>query len=225
MEIRSKERPKGILQSMVPQKELDLYLNKLAGTVGEVYDTLNQRLIDPNAVGIGKTYQDFAATLASLNATTAKLDAMLSRSSGNIEKSLKNVEALTSRLNNNMASVDSILDNTAILTARLKEIDFKKTIDGTAENANAAITKLQGTLDNADKALSEVTALINGVKAGEGTVGKLFTDDGLYFKLTKASEQLEKFLIDFENHPYRYMPLKSRSKVKKYDRKDGKNQD
>jgi phospholipid/cholesterol/gamma-HCH transport system substrate-binding protein len=216
---------KGILQSMIPQEELDRYLNQLASTVGAVYDTLNQRLVDPNAVGIGKSYQDFAATLSSLNATTARIDAMLSKSSGSIEKSIKNVEALTSNLNDNMASVDSILNNTVTLTAQLKEIDLKKTIDGTAENANDAIVKLKGTLENADKALAEVTALLNGIKAGDGTVGKLFTDDGLYFKLTQASEQLEKFLLDFETHPYRYMPLKSRSKVKRYDKKDGKNQD
>ncbi len=214
---------KGLLKSMIPQEELEIYLAQLGGTVGEVYDTLNQRLTDPNAEGIGKSFQDFSATLASLNATTAKLDRLIARSSGAIEGSLKNVEALTSKLNNNMASVDSILENTSALTAKLNKIDLDKTINGTAENANEAITKLKATLEGADKAMAEVTALLNGVKAGEGTVGKLFTDDGLYFKLTKASEQLEKFLLDFETHPYRYMPLKSRKKVKRYDKKDGKN--
>ncbi|MFT5385567.1 MAG: phospholipid/cholesterol/gamma-HCH transport system substrate-binding protein [Saprospiraceae bacterium] len=216
---------KGILQSMIPQEELDRYLNQLAATVGAVYDTLNQRLVDPNAVGIGKSYQDFAATLSSLNATTARIDAILSRSSGNIEKSIENVEALTSNLSNNMASVDSILNNTVALTAQLREIDLKKTIDATSENANQAITKLKGTLENADKALAEVTALLNGVKAGEGTVGKLFTDDGLYDKLAKASEELEKLLLDVKESPYRYIPLKNRAKIKRYDKKDGKNQD
>jgi len=211
---------KGLLKSMVPQEELELYLGQLGGTVGEVYDTLNQRLTDPNAEGIAKSFQDFSATLASLNATTARLDALIARSSGSIENSLKNVETLTSKLNNNMVAVDSILNNTSALTAQLKEIDLKKTINGTSENANEAINKLKGTLESADKAMAEVTALLNGVKAGEGTVGKLFTDDGLYFKLTKASEQLEAFLIDFEKAPYRYMPLKSRNKVKRYDRKD-----
>ncbi len=214
---------KGILQSMIPQDELDLYLNKLGGTVGEVYDTLNQRLVDPNAVGIGKSFQDFSATLANLNATTSKLNNMLARSSGSIEHSLKNVEALTSKLNKNMAAVDSIISNTASLTAKLNEIDLKETIDGTAQNANEAITKLKGTLEGADKTLAEVTTLLASVKAGEGTIGKLFTDDGLYFKLSKASEQLEKLLVDLESAPYRYVPLKSRRKVKRYDRKDGKN--
>lgn len=214
---------KGILQSMVPQEELERYLNQLAATVGAVYDTLNQRMVDPHAVGIGKSYQDFAATLAKLNATTGRIDAILSKSSGNIEKSIQNVEELTSNLSNNMTLVDSILNNTLALTAQLKEIDLKKTIDGTSENANEAITKLKGTLENADKALAEVTALLNGIKAGEGTVGKLFTDDGLYAKMAKASEELEKLLIDFKESPYRYMPLKSRAKVKRYDKKDGKN--
>lgn len=213
---------KGLLQSMVPQEELDIYLSQLGGTVGEIYDTLNQRLTDPNAEGIGKSFQDFSATLNNLNATTTRLNNMLARSSGAIEASLKNVELLTAKLNSNMAAVDSILVNTSSLTAKLDKIDLEKTINGTAENANEAITELKKTLENANGAMAEVTTLLNGVKAGEGTVGKLFTDDGLYFKLSQASEQLEQFLIDFENAPYRYIPLKSRNKVKRYDRKDGK---
>ncbi len=212
----------GLLKSMVPQEELALYLDQLGGTVGEVYDTLNQRLTDPNAEGIGKTFQDFAATLENLNATTSKLNAMLARSSGNIEASLKNVESLTNKLDNNMASVDTILQNTAKLTTQLSEIDLKNTIEGTANNANEAITKLQGTLAGADKAIAEVTVLLNGVKAGEGTMGKLFTDDELYYKLSEAGKQIESFLKDLENSPYRYIPLKSRNKINRYDRKDNK---
>lgn len=213
---------KGLLQSMVPQEELSMYLNQLSGTVGEVYDTLNQRLIDPNAEGIGKSFQDFSATLASLNTTTAKLDALIARSSGAIEGSLKNVETLTANLNARMGTVDSILNNTATLTAQLKEIDLDKTINGTTTNANEAIAKLKQTLESADLALAEVNKLMKGINAGEGTVGKLFTDDGLYEQLSNAGQQLDQFLEDFERAPYRYMPLKNRNKVKRYDKKDGK---
>jgi phospholipid/cholesterol/gamma-HCH transport system substrate-binding protein len=215
-------RSKGLLKSMVPQEELELYLSQLSGTVGEIYDTLNQRLTDPNAEGIGKSFQDFAATLDNLNATTNKLNLLLARSSGNIESSLKNVESLTGKLDKNMASIDSILDNTARLTAKLNEIDLKKTIENTAENANEAINKLQETLTGADKAIAEVTTLLNGVKAGDGTIGKLFTDDELYYKLSEAGKQIESFLKDLENSPYRYIPLKTRNQINRYDRKDDK---
>lgn len=213
---------KGLLKSMVPQDELALYLDQLGGTVGEIMDTLNNKLTDPDAEGVGKAFQDLSATLLNLNKTTAKLDAMLARSSGNIENSLKNVEALTGKLNNNMASVDSILNNATAITAQLRDTDLKKTIEGTSANANEAITELRNTMATANKALGEVNTLLAGVKAGDGTIGKLFTDDGLYKQLSDVSLQLDQFLTDFERAPYRYMPLKSRSKVKRHDRKDGK---
>ncbi len=213
---------KGILQSMVPQDELAQYLEQLGSTVSEVLDTINQKLTDPNAEGVGKAFQDFSATLENLNATTGRLNNLLARSSGNIESSLKNVDALTSKLNDNMASVDSILANTAAITAQLKEIDLKKTIEETGDNANEAIAKLQGTLDTADKAMAELTSLLNGIKAGKGTMGKLFTDEELYNSLNATSKQLQEFLKDLENSPYRYIPLKSRKKIQRYDRKDGR---
>lgn len=213
---------KGLLQSMVPQEELAQYLNQLGATVGEVMDTINHKLTDPNAEGIGKAFQDFSATLANLNATTNRLNSLLARSSGNIESSLKNVDDLTAKLNKNMASVDSILSNTTTITQQLSEVDLKKTIEDTGKNANEAIAQLKSTLENADKAMAEVTALINGVKAGDGTIGKLFTDEELYNKLSAATAQLDQFLEDFENSPYRYIPLKSRKKIQRYDRKDGR---
>ena len=69
--------------------------------------------------------------------------------------------------------------------------------------------------------MNEVTAILANAKAGQGTLGKLITDDTLYYKLSSASQQLETFLLDLETKPYRYIPFKSRRKIKRYDRKDG----
>jgi len=50
---------------------------------------------------------------------------------------------------------------------------------------------------------------------GEGTLGKLSTDDTLYknaseatANLNKATQELNKLLVDFQAHPRKYVNLK-----------------
>ena len=126
-------------------------------------------------------------------------------------------------LKNNNDQITKILESTAEFSTKLSEVDLATTVD----NANKAIAstsstmdQLNNTLGTADTALSEVSTILADAKAGKGTLGKLITNDTLYYQLSSMSQQIETFLKDFEASPYRYVPLKSRRKVKRYDRKD-----
>ena len=52
------------------------------------------------------------------------------------------------------------------------------------------------------------------------SLGKLLQDDQLYYELKNLSTSTDSLIEDFQERPYRYMPFKSRKKVKKFDRQD-----
>jgi phospholipid/cholesterol/gamma-HCH transport system substrate-binding protein len=61
---------------------------------------------------------------------------------------------------------------------------------------------------------------MNKVNSGEGTLGKLLTDDKIYQRLNSATLAADTLFNDFQERPYRYVPFKSRKRVLKHDRKD-----
>ena len=66
----------------------------------------------------------------------------------------------------------------------------------------------------------QIDELVTQLKAGEGTLGMLLQDDGLYTNLNALSFSLDSLMTDIQEKPYRYVPLKSRRKVEKFDRQD-----
>ena len=65
--------------------------------------------------------------------------------------------------------------------------------------------------------------MVGKIKQGEGSLGKLMQDEELYNNIKSLSERADSLVNDIQDRPYRYMPLKSRRKVLKYDAKDAGN--
>ena len=74
-----------------------------------------------------------------------------------------------------------------------------------------AVGGLGYTLDKSSKSLESI---LGRMDRGEGTLGKLSTDDTLYknaseatANLNKATQELNKLLADFQAHPKKYINL------------------
>ena len=48
---------------------------------------------------------------------------------------------------------------------------------------------------------------MEGIEQGEGSVGKLLKDDGLYINLENASKELEELLREIKEHPRRFVNI------------------
>lgn len=123
-------------------------------------------------------------------------------------KSYKNLSySINSVVKDNDASISTILDNfktastdLTILSAELKEVNLSKTV-----------ASLETTLTN-------VNGLLTGVKEGEGSLGKLLSDDKLYANLEGAASQMEQLLEDMKLNPKRYVHFSLfGKKAKQYD--------
>ncbi len=165
---------------------------------------------------IARSSQDLAATMANLNQTTAQLQQLMEINSRQVTQSMRNLAILTDGLASRQAALVGIIDNTQNFTGNLSEMD----VEATLEKVNQSIEGLQTTLQKANEAMGGVSGLMDNINSGKGTLGKLLQDDAIYEQLSNVSGALDTLLIDFQERPYRYMPLKSRKKVIKFDKKD-----
>jgi phospholipid/cholesterol/gamma-HCH transport system substrate-binding protein len=211
-------RVKSLLSSMVSQDELSEYLGQVSGTVGEIWDTLGNRMSDPDAKGLSESIRNF-------NAITANLNDLILASSRSIQTTMASLSSITGKIDEDNEKISAFLTNVAAFSEQLNKLELDKTLsnlDKTMGGADTTLAELTKTLKTANTALGNISDLVDGLKQGEGTIGQLLTNDSLYHNLNSASQQLEVLLKDFEEKPYRYMPLKNRNKVNRYDRKDAK---
>jgi phospholipid/cholesterol/gamma-HCH transport system substrate-binding protein len=129
---------------------------------------------------------------------------------------------------NSQESIEATLDNLKVISANIKDITgkdgaagkavakvdkmadrLKKTLDTLnkfVENLDQALYKedegIAGNLETAAKQLKSITEdlkrIVTRVDKGEGTAGKLLTDDGLYKKVDKSIDSVNSLLKDLE---------------------------
>lgn len=210
---------KGMFASMIGEEDMREYVDIIKEGLQDVIDTLNHEFLDEDSDSpIAKSVKDLRLTMANLESTTSQLDNLLRRSSGNIDGTLKNLNDLTGTLSDNNDKIKNILANAETLSQDLAEADLKKTLAEVSD----AINSLTGTIKTADGVLANVSTTFEKINRGEGTLGKLMQDEALYNELQSMSMSIDSLVTDIQDRPYRYMPLKSRNKVQKYDRKDEK---
>jgi len=76
-----------------------------------------------------------------------------------------------------------------------------------AARADSTMATLQTTSRTLDEAVGSLQAVLARMDAGEGTLGRLSTDEALYANLNAAAESLNAFLIDLQANPGRYISL------------------
>ena len=97
----------------------------------------------------------------------------------------KNDKSLTSVISN----FNKVSQDLASLSEDLKDVEISKTVE------------------TLDQTLLNVNTLLADLDKGEGTLGKLLTDDELYNNLEVASQQLQELLQDFKLNPGRYVKV------------------
>ena len=87
------------------------------------------------------------------------------------------------------------------------------TLTATAgDSLNYTLSQLNGMLARLDTSLVELegttttlNSILNKIDQGEGTLGLMVNDPGLYHRLDSTVYNLNELLVDFQEHPVRYM--------------------
>ncbi len=209
---------KSVLASMMDPGELKVYMTEVTKGLKDVTAGLNEMVNDPNNV-IGKSMSDLQSTMANLKTMTNLVNKEL-RQNGKVDDILLNVNKLTASIEDQ--KIKSILNNADSISGKINALDMKAIVDNTNKTmaeTQVAIAKMTKTMENADVAIKEFNSLLAGINKGEGSLGKIVKDDKLYDELKDAAEKANVLMLDIQQRPARYIPFKSRRKVRKIDEK------
>lgn len=159
-------------------------LNPLQAKVESMIVEADSLLVGMNDVLDKKTRNNLKSSVEQLNATlahfkdvTENLNHLLAQNKNTIDKTLKNAETASEKINTLTDNLNSELENAKIA---------------------ATIQELKKTVDN-------INLLVQGLEAGNGSLGKLIKDEKMYNNLTNASKELEELLQEMKENPKRFV--------------------
>jgi len=198
------------LGSFIQPDELDGYITKLKSGVGGMVDTLNKILEDPefDQSEMGKMVTSIQNTVLNLEQGTRAMNAMMQSNAKALNEVSENLARITGGIANNQESLNKTIQNVAAMTATLADGGLEKTL----ENTNTALEKLSAVGDETSKTMqalevtsTRLTALLEGINKGQGTMGKLMKNDQVYLELQSTLRNLDLLLQDFRLNPKRYV--------------------
>ena len=173
-----------LAQSLQPvQRKAEILMDKVDSSLAAINKILNpefQRNVD-------RSFLSIANSLQTLEGTTKKIDRLVGAQSGHIDAIMSNAEALTVSLRASTGRLNTTTANFERLST-----DF-------------ANSNIKGTLDNANKAMSDLQATVAKINSGQGSLGLLLNDNSMYNNLNSASANLNNLFIDLKAHPKRYV--------------------
>ena len=140
----------------------------------------------------------------SLENTAANLDSTVAENRQNFGRVMRNVSSLTSTLDNNSGNLNRAIDNFTALSDSLSRIEFAST------------------MAKANEALDAVSSITKRVANGEGSLGKLVTNDSLHNGLVATNAELQLLLDDLQMHPWKYVQVNliGRKQKSEFSKKD-----
>jgi phospholipid/cholesterol/gamma-HCH transport system substrate-binding protein len=172
--------------------QIDPLKRKAEGMLASVDSVLSalQQVLNKEARGdIDASFANLRGTLENINATTKKLDLLIGKETQHMSNILANMDRLSGTLAANHGKIDHILTNVDSATTAL---------------ANGRMQRMMTDLEGTMAELKATMAKLNG---GEGTLGKLMTDDSLYVNLNGATREMELLLEDMRLNPHRYLSI------------------
>ena len=108
----------------------------------------------------------------------------------------------------NRAGLRTALDNVNRLSKSL--IETEKQLKPILAKADTFADSLQGlqlkqTLGSVNKTVDNLQKMLAAINKGQGSIGKLTTNDSLYRNVNATTASLEKLLTDFRENPKRYV--------------------
>jgi phospholipid/cholesterol/gamma-HCH transport system substrate-binding protein len=134
-----------------------------------------------------ETSYNLNRTLSSIQKTSNSLDRMMAPDKGKLALMISNIESITSNIKDNNEELSLIMSNLATMSDSL---------------AKAQVTQ---TVNEAGRAMREAADIMEKINSGEGTAGAIMNDDSLYNALSRTAYNLDKLIVDFREHPKKYV--------------------
>ncbi|WP_430931432.1 MlaD family protein [Saccharicrinis sp. 156] len=172
-----------VSQEVLPLK--DKVENMVVG-LDSVLTNLNRLLSDENKESLSSGIGDFAGMMNNLNQISGSINSSL-REKGTLDNTLANLDSLSAVLKANGEVLSSLMANLNTASGQLVEA-----------NMDSLAYRISNTFVS-------VNTLLSSLNEGDGTLGKLMSDDQLYDNMNDVSVSLDRLLNDVRVQPKRYV--------------------
>jgi phospholipid/cholesterol/gamma-HCH transport system substrate-binding protein len=162
-------------------------LAPLEGNIKDMVIQLDSLISKVNNLFTQQMAADIQSAMSNVNGITANLREISDKEKDQIMASLEDMQKFTAMLSSNSSSIDSTIKNLSAISDTLAAADLSK-----------SLASLKSSLQSVDKILS-------GISEGEGSAGKLMTNDSLYTNLSNTLFSLDQLLKDMQENPKRYV--------------------
>lgn len=131
--------------------------------------------------------KDLGGTMANLNSTSENIDDILGSKKAELKTTLDNLTSFSDMLAENTGKLNSTFSNIQGITDTLQAAD------------------IYGTINNLRASLEKTTTMLNNLNEGQGSAGKVLTNDSLYNNLNNSLQNLDLLLQDLKTNPKRYV--------------------
>lgn len=162
-------------------------LQKLMTSVDKVVNSVSAFWDTTATSELEGSLKELKRAIHNIGHVAESVDGLVDEEKVKLGKILSNVEGITANLKKSNEQISSIIGNAKKITDDLVTADFKTVVG----DAQKTIKSLNATLEKANK--------------GEGTLGKLLSDDKLYDELVNTNKSLQNLVDDIQVHPERYI--------------------
>ncbi|MBD1430279.1 MULTISPECIES: MlaD family protein [Sphingobacterium] len=175
-----------LLQKVEPlQKKVEDLVVKL----DSVLSAVNTALDDEFQRDFKTSLRSISKSLKNVETITSDVEDLMGSERVRLAKIMQNLESITNNFKNNSSRINHIVANLDNLSSDLSK------------------TEIKATVDNANQAMKNVLAITDKINKGEGSIGLLVNDDKLYNNLSNASDNLDQLVNDLKTNPGKYLKI------------------
>jgi phospholipid/cholesterol/gamma-HCH transport system substrate-binding protein len=166
---------------------LKLKAEDLMLSIDSVLSVIQYVFNEDTRENLKKSFESIKITIQNLESTSYNIDTLVASQRSRLSMIFSNVESITSNIKNNNSKLSNIITNFSALSDTLSK------------------AKVATTINNANKALKDVSEITQKINSGQGSLGLLLNNDSVYNNLDNSSKQLSLLLEDMRLNPSRYV--------------------
>ncbi len=170
-------------------------LTELTATLAPISSNVLGILENVNSTFDEKTRTSIKNIVADINRSSSELQQLIHAEAKRVDRAIGNFSAMSDNLSHFAVNLDTIA-----LSQRTN-----------LDSSMVTIRRITATLDKVSSDLQTTTRALNVVvgkmESGQGTLGKLVHDEGLYDHLDSLSVNLNDLVKDLKENPHRYVRI------------------
>lgn len=175
---------KGLTDEIAPMGET---LSSILKRIDTLTNTLNRTIDEQAKQNIQLTLTNINQISQRLNNVAMNVDNLVAKDKDKLDRIVSNVESITRNLVDNNQAISNIISRFDNISS-----DIEK------QNIGSTLAKVKTSLES-------INSMLNKIEKGEGNIGMLLSDEGLYRNITSAAKDLDELILDLKKNPKKYI--------------------